>query len=1064
MESRNFHPLERLGATIALLLGISACGLAGSGCNTDTSAFVNNLSQNTSGPLITEANWVDTDANGVDEGDILLVQFDQVVRIIARSANAFAFTSSQDTIGSGATQFQSVPGSRWIEVLLGEDPSFAATSSTLNIRSSGTINIEDHFGDDARPSSAFLPIADVTSTAPVLIGATFTDADASGTQNVGDTILCEFSKPMAIPVGQTVAGNFGTPVASDSLGTSPSLGIFTSESGNRGVLITLGASPVITLSGSFSSGTLAAGSPSGIAIAGSAGLTDTTASATLVTTGTDRDLALQGTSFFHLNQDANLFPGNVDAVTPDVSAKGMFGPEGVWHIDGSVTISGTTFSGVDLLFVADSQNHRVLVYDGRPTGNNGSAFAVLGQADLMSNLPNRSDDTTASAAADTLREPVDVCYDSTSNRLVVSDSGNHRVLIWTDVLNSTTGLYDLPDGAPADIVLGQASFLARSANQGSATPDSRRLSTPRGLHVASGQLAVADSGNHRVLLWSTLPAVSNEAASTLLGQSSFGSGSANGGGAASAATLRSPSDVFLGPSLALNGGTGAVVVADGGNHRVLVYLTASPATGASADRVLGQSSFTATSANQGGAVAAATLSGPSGVYCQANAIYVADRDNHRVVYYDATAVTNGEAGSAFIGQANGTSNSQNQGGTPAANSLAIPASVHISEATTPRFLVADSENHRILDFATVPTTTNPSASLEQGQPGFITSMAKGHRLNHPTAAAASAGKFMVADSLNNRIAIYNTTPASGDPDPDVVVGQANLFDTLANQGGSAPSATTLDEPEGVATDGTRLVVADTGNHRVLVFNSIPTSNNAAADVVLGQTGFTGASPNAGGISGATLDTPVAVAIAGGRLFVADSENHRVLIWNDVTSLAIGQAANVVVGQMNFTSALPNHGAGDVREEHLDTPSGLLVTLGVLFVADTGNNRVVGYAPVPTGNGAAADFVIGQESLFDGDPGTSAISLRAPMAMASNGVRLLISDTGNHRIAVYDMVPTGIGTPMNTVLGQGLFSSGNPNRGRATPDEGTLFGPRGAIFDGQDLWVSDTKNSRLVRYR
>jgi hypothetical protein len=84
----------------------------------------------------------------------------------------------------------------------------------------------------------------------------------------------------------------------------------------------------------------------------------------------------------------------------------------------------------------------------------------------------------------------------------------------------------------------------------------------------------------------------------------------------------------------------------------------------------------------------------------------------------------------------------------------------------------------------------------------------------------------------------------------------------------------------------KFFVADRDNHRVLIFNSLPTSNAATADVVVGQTGFTTgftAAANAGGaISAQGFDQPQHVSVAAnGTMFVTDLMNHRVLIYNSV---------------------------------------------------------------------------------------------------------------------------------------------------------------------------------------
>ena len=82
-------------------------------------------------------------------------------------------------------------------------------------------------------------------------------------------------------------------------------------------------------------------------------------------------------------------------------------------------------------------------------------------------------------------------------------------------------------------------------------------------------------------------------------------------------------------------------------------------------------------------------------------------------------------------------------------------------------------------------------------------------------------------------------------------------------------------------------MADSNNSRVLVWNSIPTTNFALADKVLGQadfahamandelqTGMTSTVPSA-----RTLKNPSGVYIYGTKLFVTDRGNHRYLIFN-----------------------------------------------------------------------------------------------------------------------------------------------------------------------------------------
>ena len=105
-----------------------------------------------------------------------------------------------------------------------------------------------------------------------------------------------------------------------------------------------------------------------------------------------------------------------------------------------------------------------------------------------------------------------------------------------------------------------------------------------------------------------------------------------------------------------------------------------------------------------------------------------------------------------------------------------------------------------------------------------------------------------------------------------------LHQVLANPGGIA--ADTMSTPAGVAIDGSNgLYVYDTSNSRVLIFNSASGKGNGyPADNVLGQADFISGTANPGGIAANTLN----VSSRGwfdsnkGRLWVGDGNNHRVL--------------------------------------------------------------------------------------------------------------------------------------------------------------------------------------------
>lgn len=356
---------------------------------------------------------------------------------------------------------------------------------------------------------------------------------------------------------------------------------------------------------------------------------------------------------------------------------------------------------------------------------------------------------------------------------------------------------------------------------------------------------------------------------------------------------------------------------------------------------------------------------------------------------------------------------------------------------------AGPNNHRVLIYRNISQELPPpdaeispyagrcpvctgTADVVVGQPDFAKSEFKvgtqdGMRL--PTAVASDGRRLVVADTDNNRVLIWNSIPAVNGQSADLVIGQQNFQ-------GFTPglSSSTLRGPQGVWIQGERLFVADTQNHRVLIWNSFPTSNGKAADLVLGQPDFT--TRQADDLNQQELKptqnnllNPVSVTSDGTHLFVADLGHNRVLIWNSIPTQN-QQPASVVVGQKDFTSFLSNNvlglclPTGTSSEGNELFPPRCAATMEFprfalsdgrrLFVADGGNDRVLVFNEIPTDNGARADLVLGQLSgqvnqISDSAEPllvASARCVRAPMSLAWDGTNLYVSDPYNRRVLVY----------------------------------------------------------------
>src|SRR5581483_9821382 len=215
--------------------------------------------------------------------------------------------------------------------------------------------------------------------------------------------------------------------------------------------------------------------------------------------------------------------------------------------------------------------------------------------------------------------------------------------------------------------------------------------------------------------------------------------------------------------------------------------------------------------------------------------------------------------------------------------------------------------------------------------------------------------FYVADTLNNRVLVWNNIPSSMGQLASFNLGQASGMTTTV----TGNAAANLNAPMAVCSDGTHLYVADKNNHRVLVYNEPIAVNGQAAVDVLGQTGF---GTSVSGSSVSQLNSPNAVYVDAAHLYVSDNGNNRVLIYN--LPISTNQSAAVVIGQNGFGSGIANQGLSAPTSQTISNPYAVWgnSSANELYVADAGNNRVLIYNPIPSGNDAGASLVLGQAAM------------------------------------------------------------------------------------------------------
>jgi hypothetical protein len=469
-----------------------------------------------------------------------------------------------------------------------------------------------------------------------------------------------------------------------------------------------------------------------------------------------------------------------------------------------------------------------------------------------------------------------------------------------------------------------------------------------------------------------------------------------------------------------------------GGNRVLIWNSIPTQNGQPADVVLGQPDFDSWEPFE---TSSRSLLSPRGVEIDPiGRLYVNDGYS-RILIWNSIPTSNFAQADVVVGQPDFEANFSRltREGLDCGEGGVTSDGTHL--------FIADRANSRVIIHNEIPTQNGRPADVVLGQPDFTTNRFISRVGIRAIKGIASDGtRLFLSQDVDGRILIHNILPAENNRPANVVLGQPD-FDTVLDPELVDPRAGV--QSWDIFSDGAKFYAADTSRNRVLIWNSIPTTNYASADVVLGQPDFTSETPGAGR-SG--LNFPLGITSDGRHFIVADVFNNRVLIWNEIPTQN-AQPADVVVGQPDFDSTEPGIGAAELKEPFFVTTDGVR-----LFVSDLGNFRVLIWNTIPTTNGQPADVVLGA-------PDFTSMGEYRSHGIFSDGTHLFLVDQGNARVLIWNSIPTTNDQPPDVVLGQPDFESRWPSINR----DG-LFFPFDLTFDGVHLWVSETKFSdRVVRF-
>ena len=550
------------------------------------------------------------------------------------------------------------------------------------------------------------------------------------------------------------------------------------------------------------------------------------------------------------------------------------------------------------------------------------------------------------------------------------------------VLSDTSGtLYFLednrvrrmtPDGVLSTVAgSGAAGF---SGDGGSAR--AAALNGPLGLALGpGGTIYVADTGNHRIRRFSLGGSIETVAGAGARGYS-------GDGGSARTAMLNSPAAVGVDSG-------GVIYIADTNNFRIRRVGT---------DQIIRTLAGTGTEGFSGNTPAGgnAMFSLVYGLWAEAaGGLLVADQGNFRVRRV-------GTDGSVTTVAGNGGFRNSPDGTAAIAAFLANPASLAVDPFRN--LYIADTFNHRIRKRTPDGFLSTVAGDGVLGYNGDFISPLRAHLFFPYGVSVDSRGEILIADSNNNRI---RRVPPGG------------LIETIAGTGvlgysgdGGEATRARLNTPVGVAAgeDGS-VFFSDTLNHVVRRIRRDGIVSTFLGAGVRGPFDF--------------LDAPTGLVHAGGNLYIADSNNQRVV------------------------RVAPNGSVFSIGGGGLRRPRGVAVdSSGGLYVADAENHQVKRVAP----DGSVAIVAGSGREGFSGDGGPAALaSMRSPVAVAVDlDGTVYIADRDNDRVrAVLNFQPPFEVGPASLQLSGRSEAAPTPEQGIrvSSPISGLPFTIALATTDG-----------------
>jgi len=309
--------------------------------------------------------------------------------------------------------------------------------------------------------------------------------------------------------------------------------------------------------------------------------------------------------------------------------------------------------------------------------------------------------------------------------------------------------------------------------------------------------------------------------------------------------------------------------------------------------------------------------------------------------------------------------------------LLFPAGI-LADENSAKLFISDTGHNRII---IADLTGNIIDICGSGERGYIDSSFKIARFNRPHGLALSSNKLLVADTGNHCVRIVDLSQKK----VSTLAGIGKQGHSLSIRGKAVLAA--LNSPWDLQVVADNLYVTMAGSHQIYSINM--KSNNIS---LLVGTGIKDCID--GSRQKAALAQPSGLDADGKRLYFTDSESSSVreinLLGQDEVSTIVG-------------SGLFQFGDHDGRgpEVLLQHPLGLEYYYGMLFVADTHNNKIKVIDPLT----AASKTILGNGVAGSDNSPVPLFDEPADISCALG--KMYIADTNNHIIRLADIRTTKV---------------------------------------------------------